>query len=586
MSAPTYNANTHANTHAHQAPVDKIWLKNYPEGVPASLNYDQFTSLSHLLDTAYTTYKDRVAYHCMGKDMTFAQLDTYSKQIAAWLRSKGLQQGDRVAIMLPNILQYPCVTAGVIRAGMVCVNVNPLYTAPELKHQLNDSGAKAIVVLENFASVLETVLPETQISHVVVTGMGDLLSWWKAPIVNYVVRKVKKLVPRFDLPAAKTTAFNSMMRQAKALSAAHYQPVVSTMNDFAFLQYTGGTTGVSKGAALTHRNIVSNALQVAAWKHPAQKKLPDNHQMVFVCALPLYHIFALTVCNLAGAQLGAKNILIPNPRDLAGLIKTLKGFRINIFPAVNTLFNALANHADFKTLDFSQLVISNGGGMAVTHATADKWRAITGCCIAEGYGLSETSPVATSNIAMATEYSGTVGLPMPDTEVVIRDPEGNNLPIGETGEICIRGPQVMQGYWNRADETVKVMYRDGFFRSGDLGFMDMRGHVKIVDRIKNMILVSGFNVYPSELEDVITMHPGIVECAAIGIPHETCGEVPRVYVVKKDPALTAAEVMDFAAQSLTNYKRPKSVVFVDSLPKTNVGKILHRELRDLALKQA
>jgi long-chain acyl-CoA synthetase len=567
---------------AHQAPVEKNWLKSYPEGVPATINYDEYTSLNHLLDKVYHTYQDRIAYHCMGTDLTYAQLNEQSKQIAAWLRHKGLQQGDRVAIMLPNILQYPCVIAGILRAGMVCVNTNPLYTPRELKHQLKDSGAKAIVVLENFANVLQAVLPDTAIEHIVLASMGDLLSWWKAPIVNYVVRKVKKLVPAFELPAAQTTTFKAMQHQAKSLT---YQPIVSTMSDFAFLQYTGGTTGVSKGAALTHRNIVSNALQLQAWMQPKLKQLPKEQPFIMVCALPMYHIFALTVCNMMGAELGAKNILIPNPRDLKDMIKTLSHFRFNMFPGVNTLYNALINHPDFQKLDFSGLVISNGGGMAVTHAVADKWKALTGCCIAEGYGLSETSPVATSNIAVATEHNGNVGLPIPDTEVVIRDETGRNLPLGEIGEICIRGPQVMQGYWNNADETLKVMHTDGFFRSGDLGLMNEAGFVTIVDRIKNMILVSGFNVYPSEIEDVITMHPSVLECAAIGIAHEACGEVPCVYVVKKDPALSASDVLDFAAKSLTNYKRPKSVVFVDSLPKTNVGKILHRELRDRAIKK-
>ncbi len=566
---------------AHQDPVEKVWLKNYPQGIPATINYDAYTSLNHLLDEVYHTHKDRVAYHCMGKDLSYAQLDEASKHIAAWLRSTGLQQGDRVAIMLPNVLQYPCITAGILRAGMVCVNTNPQYTPRELKHQLNDSGAKAVFVLENFASTLQAVLPDTAVERIVVASMGDLLSWWKGPIVNYVVRKVKKMVPAFELPAAKTLSFNAMLNQAKQMS---YQPIVSTMADFAFLQYTGGTTGVSKGAALTHRNVVSNALQIQAWMQPKLKQFPKDHQLIMVCALPMYHIFALTVCNLMGAELGAKNILIPNPRDLKATVKALKPFRINMFPGVNTLYNALLNYPDFKTLDFSQLVISNGGGMAVTHAVAEKWQALTGCCIAEGYGLSETSPVATSNIAIAKEHNGTVGMPIPDTEVAIRDETGKNLPLGEIGEICIRGPQVMQGYWNRADETIKVMHSDGFFRSGDMGLMTPEGHVKIVDRIKNMILVSGFNVYPSELEDVVSMHPGVLECAAIGMPDEHCGEVPRMYVVKKDPALTEADVIKFANQSLTGYKHPKSVVFVDSLPKTNVGKILHRELRDMAIK--
>jgi long-chain acyl-CoA synthetase len=564
----------------HQPSVDKVWLNSYPKDVPATLNYDVYTSLNHLLSEVYTTYADRVAYHCMGSDLTYAELDKQSKHIAAWLRFKGLQPGDRVAVILPNILQYPCVTAGILRAGMVCVNTNPLYTAPELKHQLNDSGATAVFILENFAHVLQSVLQETTIKHIVVTSMGDCLSWWKAPIVNYLVRKVKKLVPAFNLPAQHTTTFNAMRSQARLLS---YQAVVSTMNDFAFLQYTGGTTGVSKGAALTHRNIVSNVLQLKAWLQPKMKELPLNHQLVMVCALPMYHIFSSTMSTMMGASLGAKNILIPNPRDLPEMIKTLSRFKINMFPGVNTLYNALVSHSDFKTIDFSELVITNGGGMPVSRAVADKWFAATGCCIAEGYGLSETSPVVSSNIAIAQEYSGTVGLPLPDTEIAIRDEQGQNLSLGEVGEICIRGPQLMQGYWNQPDETIKVLYPDGFFRSGDLGLMTEAGHLKIVDRIKNMILVSGFNVYPFELENVVALHPAVLECAAIGIPHEKSGEIPCIYVVKKDNALTEAELLEFAAKSLTSYKRPKKIVFVNSLPKSNVGKILHRELRNSAI---
>lgn len=561
------------------AVTEKIWLKSYPEGVPATINHDVYSSLNQLLDEAYTTYAARVAYHCMGSEMTFAQLDAHSKQVAAWLLTQGLVKGDRVAIMMPNVLQYPIAIAGILRAGMTVVNVNPLYTARELKHQLNDSGAKAIFILENFASVLQEVIADTGVQRCIVGSVGDRLSWWKGPLINLAVRHLKKAVPAFDLPNA--IRFNAMVSQAAGLN---YHAVTATMDDVAFLQYTGGTTGVSKGATLSHRNIVANLLQTEAWIQPKIDTLPKDYQLTLVCALPLYHIFALTICNMMGARLGAMNILIPNPRDIPGFIKTLKNFKINMFPAVNTLYNGLVNHPDFSKLDFSKLVISNGGGMAVTRATAEKWFKTTGCAIGEGYGLSETSPVATSNPSTATEFSGTIGLPVPSTDIAIRNETGDDMPLGEVGEICIRGPQVMVGYWRRPDETAKVMYPDGFFRSGDMGFMDERGHVKIVDRIKNMILVSGFNVYPSEIEEVVSMHPGVLECAAIGIPNENSGEVPRIYVVKKDPLLTERDVLEFASKSLTNYKRPKSVEFRTELPKTNVGKILHRELRDEALK--
>jgi long-chain acyl-CoA synthetase len=559
---------------------EKIWLKSYPEGVPANVDFEVYTSLNQLLDEAYKTYASRTAYTCMGSDMTFGDLDAHSKQVSAWLRTQGLVKGDRVAIMMPNVLQYPIAIAGILRAGMTVVNVNPLYTPRELKHQLNDSGSKAIFVLENFASVLQEVIADTSITRVVVGSVGDRLSWWKGPLINMAVRHLKKAVPAFTLTNA--IAFNDMLSEASGLK---YEPVQATMDDIAFLQYTGGTTGLSKGATLNHRNIVANIIQVEAWTQPKLDLLPQGHQLVVVCALPLYHIFALTICNMMGSRLGALNILIPNPRDIPGFIKTLKSYKINMFPAVNTLFNGMVNHPDFSKLDFSKLVISNGGGMAVTRATAEKWFAATGCHITEGYGLSETSPVATSNPPTIKEFTGTIGLPVPNTDISIRDESGNDMPLGETGEICIRGPQVMQGYWNRPDETAKVMYADGFFRSGDMGFMDERGHVKIVDRIKNMILVSGFNVYPSEIEEVISMHPGVLECAAIGIPNENSGEEPRIYVVKKDPMLTERDVLEFAAKGLTNYKRPKSVEFRTDLPKTNVGKILHRELRDEAIKK-
>jgi long-chain acyl-CoA synthetase len=438
---------------------EKIWLKSYPEGVPATVDFEVYSSLNHLLDEAYKTYADRTSYTCMGSDMSFAQLDAHSKQVAAWLRTQGLVKGDRVAIMMPNVLQYPIAIAGILRAGMTVVNVNPLYTPRELKHQLNDSGSSAIFVLENFASVLQEVIADTGIKRVILGSVGDSLSWWKGPLINMAVRHLKKAVPTFSLPNA--IRFNDMLSEASGLK---YEAVQAKMDDVAFLQYTGGTTGVSKGATLTHRNIVANIIQTEAWTKPRLSLIPDGQQLVVVCALPLYHIFALTICNMMGARLGAMNILIPNPRDIPGFIKTLKNYRINMFPAVNTLFNGMVNHPDFSKLDFSKLVISNGGGMAVTRATAEKWFAATGCPIAEGYGLSETSPVATSNPPTANEFSGTIGLPVPNTDIAIRDENGKDLAIGETGEICIRGPQVMRGYWNRPDETAKVMYADGFFR--------------------------------------------------------------------------------------------------------------------------
>ena len=554
--------------------MEKIWLKSYPPGVPADIDPDQYRSLVHLLEEAFTKYADRNAYVCMDKFLTYAELDTYSRQLGAFLQSRGLKKGARVALMMPNVLQYPVAIAAVLRAGYTVVNVNPLYTPRELEHQLNDSGSEAIIVLENFAHTLEQVLGKTAVKHIIVASMGEMLGGVKGMLVNFVVRNVKKMVPAFSLPNA--------MRFKSALSLGSRMkltPVELHINEPAFLQYTGGTTGVSKGATLSHRNVIANVLQTEAWSSAALD--PDNkEQMTIVCALPLYHIFALTACALWGTRVGGLNILVPNPRDIPGLIKELGKYKFNLLPAVNTLYNALVNHPDFARLDFSGLKIANGGGMAVQKSVNDKWQQVTGVSIIEGYGLSETSPVATCNRADSTAFSGTIGLPIPSTEIAILDDDGKEVALGQTGEIAIRGPQVMSGYWNRPDETAKVMTDDGYFKSGDVGIMDERGYVKIVDRKKDMILVSGFNVYPNELEGVIAAHPGVLECACVGVPDEQSGEAVKVLVVRKDPNLTVETLMAYCKEQFTGYKRPKFIEFRDELPKTNVGKILRRALRD------
>ncbi|MBP0713670.1 long-chain fatty acid--CoA ligase [Burkholderia sola] len=554
--------------------MDQIWLKSYPPGVPAEIDASPYPSVPDLLDESFRQYRDRTAFVCMGKGITYGELDKLSREFGAWLQSRGLARGARVAIMMPNVLQYPVTIAAVLRAGYTVVNVNPLYTPRELEHQLKDSGAEAIVILENFASTLQAVIANTAVKHVVVASMGDLLGI-KGWLVNYVVRNVKKMVPAWQLP--------SFTRFKAALSVGGRQGFKSQKigpDDVAFLQYTGGTTGVAKGATLLHRNIVSNVLQAGAWHQPAHDKYPDVKQFVTVVALPLYHVFALTVCGFLTMRTGGMGILIPNPRDIGGMIKELKGYQISTIPAVNTLYNALLNHPEFGQLDLSKLVIANGGGMAIQEGVAKRWYEKTGTAIIEGYGLSETSPVATCNPVTATEYSGTIGLPLPSTEVAIRDDAGNDVALGEPGEICIRGPQVMAGYWNRPDETAKVMFADGFFKTGDVGVMDARGYVKIVDRKKDMILVSGFNVYPNEVEDVVASHPGVFEVAAVGVPDEHSGEAVKLFVVKKDPALTDKDILAYCKERLTGYKRPKLVEFRTELPKTNVGKILRRELRD------
>ena len=555
--------------------MDKFWIRSYPPGVPAEIDITRYRSLVHLLEEAFAKYAHRQAYVCMDRALTYADVDLMSKKLGAWLQAQGLTPGARVALMMPNVLQYPVALAAVLRAGYVVVNVNPLYTPRELEHQLNDSGAEAIIVLENFAHVLEKVIARTQVKVAVVASMGDLLGTLKGGLVNFVVRNVKKMVPEFLLPNA--VRFNRALSEGSALIL---RPAELGHDDIAFLQYTGGTTGLSKGAMLSHRNVIANLLQNEAWLQPAMDKPPRVEALTFVCALPLYHIFALTVCCLMGTRLGGMNILIPNPRDIPGLIKTLSKYKFNMFPAVNTLYNGLLNNPEFAKLDFSSLKLCNGGGMAVQRAVNDRWKQVTGKSIVEGYGLSETSPVATANPADAVEFTGTIGLPISSTEIAILDDAGNALPVGEVGEIAIRGPQVMVGYWQRPEETARVMTADGFFRSGDIGFMDERGYVRIVDRKKDMVLVSGFNVYPNEVEGVVAMHPGVLECAVVGVPDEATGEAVKLFVVRRDPNLTAEDLMAYCHEQLTGYKRPKLIEFRDELPKTNVGKILRRELRD------
>lgn len=555
--------------------MEKIWLQSYPPGMPSEIDPDQYRSLTHLLEESFQKYAQRNAYVCMDRFLTYAEVDTYSTKLGAWLQSRGMKKGARVAIMMPNVLQYPIAIAAILRAGYVVVNVNPLYTPRELAHQLNDSGAEAIVVLENFAYTLEKVLDQSAVKHVVVASMGDLMGPLKGRLVNFVVRNVKKMVPAFSLPNA--VRFNRALAQGGALKLT---PVDLKTSDVAFLQYTGGTTGVSKGATLTHRNVIANVLQSEAWAQPALQKAPVAEELTIVCALPLYHVFALTACALWGMRVGALNILIPNPRDIGGFIAELAKYKFNMLPAVNTLYNGLLNHPAFAKLDFSHLKIANGGGMAVQKVVYEKWLKVTGIGITEGYGLSETSPVATCNISGSTTFSGTIGLPVPSTEIAILDDNGVEVALGESGEIGIRGPQVMSGYWNRPDETAKAINAEGFFKSGDIGIMDAGGFVRIIDRKKDMILVSGFNVYPNEVEGVIAAHPGVLECACVGVADAHSGEAIKIFVVRKDPALDAATLMAYCKDELTGYKRPKFIEFRDDLPKSNVGKIMRRELRD------
>ena len=550
--------------------MDRIWLKSYPAGVPADIDPKKFRSLIELFDSSIAKYRDRPAFHSMGKGISFDELDKRSRDFGAWLQARGLGKGARVAIMMPNCLQYPIAMFGVLRAGCTVVNVNPLYTARALEHQLTDAGAEAIVVLENFGHVLQEVRGRTPVKHVIVTSLGEMLGV-KGVIVNLVVRKVKKMVPPYDLAGA--VSFKQAL--ADGASKKLVTPAL-THDDIAFLQYTGGTTGVSKGAMLLHRNIIAALLQYEAWLTPAI----GEQRAIIITALPLYHIFSLTVNCLVMMVVGGENVLITNPRDIPGFVKELAKHKYTIITGVNTLFNALLNHPDFAKLDFSSVRLAVGGGMAVQKAVADRWRQVTGTPLIEGYGLTETAPSATANPMNIGEFSGSIGVPMPSTEVVLRDDNGRDVPHGQPGEICIRGPQVMAGYWQRPDETAKVLGKDGFLHTGDIGIMDEKGFIRIVDRKKDMILVSGFNVYPNEIEQVLAMHPGVLECAAIGVADEHSGEVPKVFVVKKDPQLTEQDVLEHCKKELTAYKRPKYVEFRAELPKTNVGKILRRALRD------
>ena len=555
---------------------DRPWLSAYPQGVPADIDTSQYSSLVALMEEAFSKHAGKVAYSFMGKELSFAEVDAQSRAFAAYLQSLGLQRGDRVALMMPNIPQYPVAVAAVLRAGFVVVNVNPLYTARELEHQLKDSGAKAIVIIENFAKTLQDGMPGSAVQHIVLCAMGDELGLLKGWLVNYVVRSVKKMVPAFSLPGA--VRFNDAL--AKGRGASFNAPQLKP-DDMALLQYTGGTTGVSKGAVLLHKNIIANVLQSEAWNEPAMKKVPAGEQPTSICALPLYHIFAFTVNMMLSMRTGGKTVLIPNPRDLKATLKELSKHRFHSLPAVNTLFNGLANHPDFDTVDWSHLKVSVGGGMAVQSAVAELWLKKTGCPICEGYGLSETSPSVTCNPVTATAYSGTIGVPMPSTYVKLVDSDGREVTeLGQPGEVAVLGPQVMAGYWQRPDETAKAMTADGYFLTGDIGTMDERGFVKIVDRKKDMVIVSGFNVYPNEVEDVVSNCPGVLECAVVGVPDEKTGEAIKLIVVKKDAGLTEQTLREDGQANLTGYKRPRYIVIRDELPKTPVGKILRRELRD------
>ena len=555
--------------------TDRIWLSSYPQGVPADIDTSRYASVVDMMEESFQKFADRAAYSFMGKELSYRQVDELSRTFGTYLQSLGMAKGDRVAVMMPNVMQYPLAVAGIMRAGYTLVNVNPLYTARELEHQLKDSGAKAIVILENFAATLEKCIAATPVKHVVMCAMGDQLGLLKGALVNYVVRNVKKMVPDYNLPGA--VRFNAAI--AKATSGT-LKKVTLKADDVAVLQYTGGTTGVSKGAVLLHRNLVANLLQADAFFQPALAKIPAGEQMNEVCALPLYHIFAFTVGMMLSIRLGGKLILIPNPRDFPAVLGELAKHKIHVFPAVNTLFNGLANHPDFSKVNWKSLMVSAGGGTAVQSAVAKLWFEKRGCPICEGYGLSETSPIATSNLVTATEYSGNIGVPVPGTWIKLLDDDGNEVAPGQSGEIAIKGPQVMAGYWQRPDETAKVMTADGFFKSGDVGVMDERGYFRIVDRKKDMVLVSGFNVFPTELEDVVSQMEGIMECACVGVPDQKTGEAVKLVIVKKDQAITEDQVRAFCKENLTGYKQPKVIEFRTELPKTPVGKILRRELRN------
>ncbi|GAB2519597.1 long-chain fatty acid--CoA ligase [Lysobacter humi (ex Lee et al. 2017)] len=551
---------------------ERPWLASYPAGVPAEIDVDEYPSIVSVLETAITKYRDRPAFSSLGKTITYGEVDRLSAQFAAYLQHElKLKRGDRVAIMMPNCLQYPIATFGILRAGLTVVNTNPMYTARELKHQLVDSGATAILVLDNFAHTVEEVLAETSVRHVITTGLGDRLNFPKRAIVNFVVRHVKKMVPDYDLP--KAVRFNDVL-DAGARHA--MTPVAIAPDDIAFLQYTGGTTGVAKGAMLTHRNLVANMQQASAW---IGGNLREGQETI-ITALPLYHIFALTANGLVFMKFGGLNHMITNPRDMPAFVKELKGVRFSAITGVNTLFNGLLNTPGFDQIDFSTLRLTLGGGMAVQRAVAERWKQVTGCTLVEAYGLTETSPAACINPMDLADYNGAIGLPIPSTQACVKDDDGRTLPVGEIGELCIKGPQVMAGYWNRPDETSKVMDAEGWLHTGDMARMDENGFFYIVDRKKDMILVSGFNVYPNEVEDVIAMMPQVLEVAAVGVPDEKSGEAVKVVIVPKDPSLTAEQVLAHARENLTGYKLPRFVEFRKELPKTNVGKILRRELRD------
>lgn len=557
--------------------MEKIWLKSYQPGVSSVIDPTQYSSLVDLLESTFQTFAMKPAFHNMGKTLSYAEIDRLSYQFACYLQNDlKLSRGDRVAIMMPNLLQYPVALFGLLRAGMVAVNCNPLYTPRELEHQLKDSGSKAIVILANFASTLEKVIANTPVKHVVITEIGDMLPFPKKLIVNALVKYVKKMVPAYSIPGAVPMGTALTLGSTTSLS----RPVIKS-EDLAFLQYTGGTTGVSKGAMLTHGNILANFLQAKTW---IQFLIKEGEEII-ITPLPLYHIFSLTANCMIFCSVGAMNVLITNPRDMPGFVKELKKWKFSAITGVNTLFNGLLNTPGFKDVDFSNLKVALGGGMAVQRAVAEKWKAVTGVPLIEAYGLTETSPAACINPMNIREYNGFIGLPLPSTEVEILDDAGNSVDLGLVGEISIRGPQVMKGYWNRPDETAKVMTKDGYFRTGDLGYMNEDGYVKIVDRKKDMILVSGFNVYPNEVEDVIVTHPKVLEAAAIGVPDDKSGEAVKVFIVKKDPSLTEDEVKSFAKQGLTGYKLPKYVEFRTELPKSNVGKILRKDLRDQDLKK-
>jgi long-chain acyl-CoA synthetase len=555
---------------------DKPWLKSYPDGVPHQVDESQFESLNDLFAQSFAQYGSRLAFDCMGKKITYKELDELSWQFAAYLQSQGLSKGDRIALMMPNLLQYPIALLGSLRAGCVVVNVNPMYTPRELAYQLNDSGADALVILENFAHVFQKIQDQVRVKHVIVTNVGELMGL-KGHLINWIIRHIKKAVPSWSLNGV--SSFQEALQKGKNARTS-FAPVSMKGDDIAFLQYTGGTTGVAKGAVLLHRNILANIAQIDAWLEPGLRGLRIE-QLVFVCALPMYHIFALTACCLFGLRAGSLNILVTNPRDIAGFVKLLKGLKeFHVFPAVNTLFNALMNHPKFSSIDFSSLLVSIGGGMAVQKSVADRWQQLTGKPIAEGYGLSETSPVVCCNTPLIDGFTGTIGLPLPGTDVLILDNEERSVAIGEAGEICIKGPQLMASYWNRDAETKQSMTAQGFFKTGDIGYMTADGYVKIIDRKKDTIVVSGFNVYPNEIEEVLAMMPEVLESAAVGVNDGPAGEAVKVFIVRKDLGLTENQVLEYCKTQLTNYKRPKFIEFRTELPKSTVGKILRRELRD------